>query len=104
MKKVFFALALLGALLCFSACSNSSGSGPSGGSAVWTYINQSSHTVTIIPQAASIPAARFEIPAGGTAIVTWLDAGQTTFSWWPFPEVKITRNEDAKTCYFTDNQ
>ena len=104
MKKVFFALALLGALFCFSACSNSSGGGsPEGGPVVWTYYNKSSKTVTLIPQTKSIPADKFEIAAGATAAVTWLDSRYVSFSWWPFPGVKADSDFDGKKCVFSDD-
>ena len=105
MKKVFLALALLGALFTFTACSNSSsgGGGPEGGSVVWTYYNKSSKTVTFIPQANSIPAGKFEIAAGTNATVTWLDSRNVTFSWWPFPGVKADYDFDGKKCVFLDD-
>lgn len=94
MKKVFFALAMLGALLCFSACSNSSGGGSS---VTWKFINNSTHEVTVIPQGKS----EFSVPVGETKTYTWSD-GQCIWSWLPFLDVQQAPNYDSHVCVFSD--
>lgn len=101
MKKVFFALALLGALLTFTACSNSSGGGNSG-VAIWTFTNQSTHTVDIITQGVSVPSGTLQIAPGASKIVTWYGAYFQYFSYNPVADVEAVSDYDAKTCVFKD--
>lgn len=100
MKKVFVALAMLGALLCFSACSNSSGGGSNG--ITWTFINESAlETVRLTPQGSATPSAPFDIAPGMQAKVTW-SGNSYNYSWNPVSKLDALADEDAKVCRFKD--
>lgn len=102
MKKVFFALAMLGALLCFSACKNSADS--SGGTITWTFYNDSaSVTVDLTPQGDATPSAPFQIVPGASAKVTWR-GNRYSYSWNPILQLEAQSDEDAKVCRFKDKQ